>query len=152
MRVRQEKKRRKMADFMVLPRPATSVQNGAGFSGKTGTYWACRKGKRGLSATERAVGKNAGAALAKRKRNRAVCPEHQVMRGERVKVGESRTLARKRGIKARAWRGKGGLDREGGKIPRRTVRASKKSLPITSRRKHERVSGRKSSPGRSAES
>ena len=25
----------KMADFMVLPRPAKSVQNGAGFSGKT---------------------------------------------------------------------------------------------------------------------
>ena len=83
-----------MADFMVLPRPAKSVQNGAGFSGKTGTNWACRKGKSGLSATERAVGKNAGAALAKRKRNRAVCPEYQIMRGERVKMGESRTLAR----------------------------------------------------------
>ena len=34
-------------------------------------------------ATERAVGKYAGAALAKRKRNRAVCPEYQIMkRGE----------------------------------------------------------------------
>ena len=43
----------------------------------------------GLSATERAVGKNAGAALTKRKRNRAVSPKHQIMRGERVKVGES---------------------------------------------------------------
>ena len=52
---------------------------------------ACQKGKSGLSATERADGKNAGAALAKRKRNRAVCPEYQIMRGERVKVGESRT-------------------------------------------------------------
>ena len=30
---------------------------------------------------ERAVGKNAGAALTKRKRNRAVCPEYQIMRG-----------------------------------------------------------------------
>ena len=29
----------------------------------------------------------------KRKRNRAVCPEYQIMRGKRVKVGESRTLA-----------------------------------------------------------
>ena len=91
-----------MADFMVLPRPAKSVQNGAGFSGKTGTNWACRKGKSDLSATERAVGKNAGAAFAKRKRNRAVCPEYQIMRGERVKVGESRTLARVSGIRARA--------------------------------------------------
>ena len=86
-----------MADLLVLPRPAKSVQNGAGFSGKTGTNWACRKRKSGLSATERAVGKNAGAALAKRKRNRAVCPEYQIMRRKRVKVGESRTLARVRG-------------------------------------------------------
>ena len=141
-----------MADFMVLPRPVKSVQNGAGFSGKVQTYWACRKGKSGPSATERAVVKYAGAALAKRKRNRAVCLKHQVIRGERVKMGESRTLARVRGIGAGAWRGKGGLHRERGQIPRRTERASKKSLPRASRRKHERVSGRKSSPGRSAES
>ena len=40
-----------------------------------------RKGKSGLSATEKAVGKNAAAALAKRRRNRAVCPEYQIMRG-----------------------------------------------------------------------
>ena len=77
-----------MADLLVLPRPPNSVQNGAGFSGKTGANWACRKGKSGLSSTERAVGKNAGAALAERKRNRAVCPEYQIMRGERVKMGE----------------------------------------------------------------
>ena len=141
-----------MADLLLLPRPAKSVQNGAGFSGKTGTYWACRKRKSGLSATERAVGKYAGAALAKRKTNTAVCPKHQIMRGERVKVGESRTLASERGIRARAWSGKGGLLRERGQIPRGTGRASNKSLPRTSRRKHERVSGRKSSPGRSAES
>ena len=83
-----------MADLLVLPRPAKSVQNGARFSRKTGTYWPCRKGKSGLSATERAVSKNAGAALAKRKRNRAVCPKYQIMKGERVKVGESRILAR----------------------------------------------------------
>ena len=67
-------------------------------------------------------------------------------------VGESRTLARVRGIRAGVWSGKGGLHREGRQISRRTERASKKSLPGTSRRKHERVSGRKSSPGRSAES
>ena len=72
--------------------------------------------------------------------------------GERVKMGESRTLARVRGIRAKAWSGKGGLHGERGQIPRRKGRASKKSLPRTSRRKYERVSGRKSSPGRSAES
>ena len=84
--------------------------------------------------------------------NRAVCIKHQIMRDEKVKVGESRTLARKREIRARAWRGKGGLHRERRQIPRRKGRASKKSLPRTSRRKHKRVSGRKSSPGQSAES
>ena len=82
------RRRREMADFMVLPRQAKSVQNGAGFSGKTGTYWVCRKGKSGFRATARAVGKYAGAALDKTKRNRAVCPEYQIMRGERVKMGE----------------------------------------------------------------
>ena len=45
-------------------------------------YRTFRKGKSGLSATERAVGKNTGAAFAKRKRNRAVCPKHQIMGGE----------------------------------------------------------------------
>ena len=122
------------------------------FSEKTGTYWACRKGKSRLSATEKAVGKNAGAALAKRKRNKGVCPKHQIVREERVKVGESRTLARKKRIRARAWSGKGGLHRKRRQIPRRKGSASKKSLPRTSRRKHEQVSRRKSSPGRSAES
>ena len=77
-------------------------------------------------------------------------PDHE--RGERVKVGESCTLARKRRIRARAWSGKGGLHRKQGQISRRKGRASKKILPRTSRRKHERVSGRKSSPGQSAES
>ena len=72
--------------------------------------------------------------------------------GERVKMGESRTLARVRGIRARAWRGKGGLHGERGQIPKRKGKASKKSLPRTSRRKCKRASGRKSSPGRSAES
>ena len=51
-------------------------------------------------ATERAVGKNAGAAITKR--NRADSPEYQIMRWQRVKVGESSTLASERGIRARA--------------------------------------------------
>ena len=71
---------------------------------------------------------------------------------ERVKVGESRILARNGGIRARAWSGRCGIYRERRQIPRRTGRASKKSLPRRCRRKHERVSGRKSSPGRSEES
>ena len=38
-----------------------------------------------------------------KKKNRAVCPEYQIMcGGERVKVNESRTLTREREIRARA--------------------------------------------------
>ena len=96
--------------------------------------------------------KYARAALAKRKRNGAISPEYQIMMGEKVKVGESRTLVRERGIRAGAWRGKDGLHSERRQIPRRKWKASKKSLPRTSRRKHERVSGCTSFPGRSAES
>ena len=58
------------------------------------------KKKSGLSATYRAVGKYTRAAIVKRKRNIAVCPEYQAARWDRVKVGESRTLARKSG---RSW-------------------------------------------------
>ena len=93
-----------MADSLVLPRPAKSVQNGAGFSGENLSILGLPKGKSGLSATERAVGKNAGAALAKRERNRAVCPEYQIMMGE----GESRWA------RAAPWREKGGSEREHG--------------------------------------
>ena len=90
--------------------------------------------------------------FAKRKRNRAVCREYHIMRGERVRVSESRILTRERRIRVGAWRSKGGLHSEVRQIPRRKGRASKKSLPRRSRRKHEWVSGRKSSFGRSAES
>ena len=54
------------------------------------------KRKKDLSATERAVGKYARAAFVKRKRNRAVCPKHQIVKWERVKVGESHIVVRER--------------------------------------------------------
>ena len=47
------------------------------------------------------------------------------MKEKRVNVGESRTLAKEREIKAGAWRGKCGLHNEGMQIPRRKGRASK---------------------------
>ena len=47
---------------------------------------------------------------------------------------------------------KGGLHSEGRQIPRRKGRANKNSLPKRSRRKHERVSGRKSSSERPVKS
>ena len=103
--------------------------------------------KRGLSATKRAVGKYARAAVAKRKRNRAVSPEDLIVRGERIKVSESRTLAREREIRARARRGKSGLHGEGRQVLRSCERETKKSFSRRSRRKHERVRGRKSRTG-----
>ena len=109
------------------------------------------KAKSGLDATEKAVSKYAGAAFAKRKRNRAVSAECQIMRGERVNVSESRTLARKEEIRAGAWRREGGLYSEKRQVSRWRGRASKKSLSKGSRRKRE-WSGRKSSSGRSVKS
>ena len=46
---------------------------------------------------ERAVGKYVGVVVAKRRRNRAVCPKYQITKEKRVKVGESCTLAREKG-------------------------------------------------------
>ena len=45
-RVRQEEKKREMADLLVLPRPAKSVQNGAGFSRKNLSILGLPKRKR----------------------------------------------------------------------------------------------------------
>ena len=132
-----------MADFMVLPRPAKNVQNGAGFSRETGAYWACRKGKSGLVPQREQLARTPVPPCQKEKSLLSRVPDHE---------GEQGQDGRERGIRARAWRGKSGLHGEGRQIPRRKWRASNKSLPITSRRKHERVSGCKSSTGRSAKS
>ena len=37
--------------------------------------------------------------LCRKEKNRAISPEHQIMRGERVKMSKSRTLAKVRGSK-----------------------------------------------------
>ena len=68
---------------------------------------------------ERADGKYAGAAFAKRKRSRAVSPEYQIMREEKVKESENCTLVRDRGTRAGEWRGKGGLHHEGRQASKR---------------------------------
>ena len=66
--------------------------------------------------------------------------------------GQEPHLGERRRIRARAWSEKGGLHGEPKQIPRRKRRARKKSLLRRSKRKHEQVNGRRSSPGRSAES
>ena len=90
-----------MANSLVLPRPVKSLQNGADFRGKTLTYWACQKGKSGLSATERererarALGKYTRAVFAQKEQS-----QHSKLRDreirERVKVSESRTFGEKK--------------------------------------------------------
>ena len=67
-------------------------------------------------------------------------------------MSESRTLVREREMRARAWREKSRLYSEERQVPGRRGRAGKQSLPKKCRRKHELVSGRQSSPGRSGKS
>ena len=84
---RREEKRQTCWCYRDQQRACRMTQASAGKLEHTGS---AEKGKSGLSATERAVGKYAEAAFAKRKRNRAVSPEYQIVNGERVKVSESR--------------------------------------------------------------
>ena len=65
------------------------------------------EGKSGLSATERAVGKNAGAALAKRKKNRSVCPEYQIMRGGESQGGREPHLGEREGDQSESMKWEG---------------------------------------------
>ena len=67
--------------------------------------------------------------------------------GESQGEQETHLGKKKRGIPAGAWRGGGELHSDERQVPRRRGRASKENLPRRSRRKHERVSGRKCSPG-----
>ena len=141
-----------MADFMVLPRPAKTVQNGAGFSGENLSILGLPKRKEWPQCHRESSWQERQSRPCQKEKEQSRLSRVPDDEEERVKVGESRTLTRVRRIRAGAWSGKGGLHGEPRQIPRRKQRASNKSLPRTSRRKHERVSGRKSSPGRSAES
>ena len=74
-------------------------------------------------------------------------PDHEV----RESQGERQPhFGERKGDQSGSTERKGGIHSEGRQVPRRRGRAGKKSLPKRSRRKDERVSGRKSSPGRSA--
>ena len=78
----------------------------------------------GPSATKGAVGKYAR-VIVKRKRNRAICSSDCEV-GERVKMSEPHPG--ERGIRAKAWRGKGGLHSEEKGVPRGRRQARKASL------------------------
>ena len=142
-----------MADFMVLPRPAKSVQNGAGFSGKNLSILGLPKRKEWPQCHRESSWQVRCSRLCQKEKEQGRLSKATDHEGGEGQDGREPHLGeRERGIRARAWSGKGGLHRGGRQILRRKGRASKKSLPRTSRRKHERVSGLKSSPGRSAES
>ena len=53
---------------------------------------------------KKAVGKYARAAFAKGEMKSAICPKHQIVRRESVKVSKNRTFTREKGIKAGTWR------------------------------------------------
>ena len=66
----------------------------------------------------------------KEQSHQSKAPDHE---GGESQGGREFAPWREREITARAWSGKGGLHRERRQIPRRSQRASKKSLPRTSR-------------------
>ena len=134
-----------MAGLSVLPRPAKSVQNGAGFSRKLEHTGPAEKERVALLPQREQLARTPEPLLPKRTEPSVQITK--IVKLEKVKVSESLTLTREKGIKAGVWRGKDGIHSEGRQVPRRRGRASKESLSCGSRRKHERVSGRKSSPG-----
>ena len=147
-----DNRRREMADLLVLSRPAKSMQNGAGFSKKLEHTGPAEKERvASVPQREQLVIRQSRLCQKEKEQSRlSRAPNHE--EGESRGGREPNLDEREREMRAGAWRGKGGLHGKGRLVPRRKGRASKNSLPRRCRRKHERVSGRKSSPGRSAES
>ena len=108
-RVREEEKRSENAGLLMLPRPAKSLQNGRGFMNILGLP------KRRLSSVPQSeqLASTPEPSLLKGKRTE---PDDQIVRWEKVKVSESCTLVRERGIRAGAWVRKSGLHSEGGRF------------------------------------
>ena len=119
-----DRRKREAAALLVLPRPAKSLQNRAGFSKKLEHNGSAEK--KWPQCHKEATWYVRQSRLCQKKRYRTVCPEHQIVRWERIKVSERRTLAREMGIRAVAWGKKDGPHSEGRQVPRRTRRASKK--------------------------
>ena len=138
-----------MADLLVLPRTAKSLQNGVDFS------------KNILGQPKRKKRPQCHKESSWQVRRSRICQKEKeqshLSRSPDPKVGESQSeqephLGEREGIRAGAWGRKGGLHSEERQVPRRRGWASKEKLPRESRERHQRVSGRKSSPSRSAES
>ena len=94
----------------------------------------------------RAVGKYVEAALAKRKKEQSrLSRESDCMVGE-SQGGREQHFGERGRIRAGAWKG----ERMSSMVKESRFQGGEGGLARRGRRKHERVSGRKSSPGRSA--
>ena len=101
-----ERRRREIADLLVLPRPAKSLQNDVGFSGKLEPT-APKKKKIVASVSQREqLSSRPELFLPKPKGTEPfICPEHQIVKWERVKVSKNCTLAREMEIRAMERKG-----------------------------------------------
>ena len=105
-------RRREMADLLVLPRSAKSVQNGAGCRKKNWNILGLPKRKEWPQCHRESSWQVRLSCPCQKEKEQSHLSRVPDDEGERVKVGNSRTLARKRGIRVRAWSGKGGLHSE----------------------------------------
>ena len=67
----RRRREEKLADLLVLPRPAKSLQNGTGFSRETWAYLACWKGKSGIDAQREQLTSRLEPSLQKRKKKQS---------------------------------------------------------------------------------
>ena len=87
----------------MLPRPAESLQNSAGFKGKLEHTGSAEKEKVASVSQSEQLASTPEPSLPKEKGTK---PSVQIVRWERVKESESHTLAGERGFGAEAWGGK----------------------------------------------
>ena len=98
-----DKRRREVADLLVLPRPAKSAQNGQASTEKLEHTGPAEKERVALVPQREQLASMPQPFLPRaaflKGKGTTVCREHQIMRGEKVKVGENCTLVSKMGIK-----------------------------------------------------
>ena len=94
-RKERESDKREMADLLVVPRPAQSVQNGAGFSRKSLNIFGLLKKKEWPQCHRESSWQECRSCYCQKKQSRqSKVPYHM---GERVNMSESRTLKKGRG-------------------------------------------------------
>ena len=120
-----EERKREMANLLVLPRAAESLQNGTGISKKNLLTGSAKKERVASAPQSEQLAGMSEPPLPKRKKTE---PSVQIMRCESIKVSKSCTLARERRIVVGASSGKGELYNKGRWVPRRRDRPCKESF------------------------